>query len=290
MGFDPGLKPKQIISNEDIVSIFKCGNMGGMRRSHATNTLVIVSDYTKGLYQDKWIGDTLHYTGMGKKGDQSIDATQNRTLNESGTNGVAVFLFEVFNKKEYTYIGEVELAAAPYQENQPDEDQVMRKVWLFPLRVKEASSSDDIDLAEKVLEEVVEIEANTTIDTTEKLTLIKSRVGHGELKKSLLAQDKKCKICGLDDERFLIASHIKPWSQSTDQERLDIDNVLLLCPHHDAAFDKGYITFDDEGKLCISQELSGTTQMLLNLQVGKGVKLTKGNQKYLEWHRENVFN
>ena len=64
--FNPGLKIGQIIKNADIVGIFKCGNMGGMRRSRTTNTLVIVSDYTKGLYHDKWIGGVLHYTGMGK--------------------------------------------------------------------------------------------------------------------------------------------------------------------------------------------------------------------------------
>ena len=70
MAFNPGLKIGQEISNAELVSIFKCGNMGGMRRSHTTNTLVIVSDYTKGLYHDKWIGGVLHYTGMGKNGDQ----------------------------------------------------------------------------------------------------------------------------------------------------------------------------------------------------------------------------
>ena len=70
--FNSGLEIGQIIKNEDIVRIFKCGNMGGMRRSRTTNTLVIVSDYTKGLYHDKWIGGILHYTGMGKSGDQDI--------------------------------------------------------------------------------------------------------------------------------------------------------------------------------------------------------------------------
>lgn len=51
--FNPGLKIGQIIKNADIVEIFKRGNMGGMRRSRTTNTLVIISDYTKGLYHDK---------------------------------------------------------------------------------------------------------------------------------------------------------------------------------------------------------------------------------------------
>lgn len=58
--FNPHLEIGQCINNDDIRRIFKCGNMGGMRRSHTTGTLVIVSDYTKGLYHDKWIGGVLH--------------------------------------------------------------------------------------------------------------------------------------------------------------------------------------------------------------------------------------
>lgn len=72
MAFDSGLKIGQILKNADIVDTFKCGNMGGMRRSKTTNTLVIVSDYTKGIYHDKWIGGVLHYTGMGKSGDSGF--------------------------------------------------------------------------------------------------------------------------------------------------------------------------------------------------------------------------
>lgn len=84
MAFDPGLKIGQIIKNVDLVEIFKCSNMGGMRRSRTTNTLAIVSDYTKGIYHDKWIGRVLHYTGMGKSGDQDINWAQNATLAECG--------------------------------------------------------------------------------------------------------------------------------------------------------------------------------------------------------------
>ena len=87
----------QILKNADIVEKFKCGNMGGMHRSKTTDTLVIVSDYTKGIYHDKWIGGVLHYTGMGKNGDQDINWAQNATLAGCGHNGVDVHLFEVID-------------------------------------------------------------------------------------------------------------------------------------------------------------------------------------------------
>lgn len=134
MMFNPGIKIGQILNNTDIVDIFKCGNMGGMRRSKTTNTLVIVSDYTKGIYHDKWIGGVLHYTGMGKSGDQDINWAQNATLAACGDNGVDVHLFEVMDAGEYTYCGRIELVDEPYTETQPGEDENPRKVWMFPIK------------------------------------------------------------------------------------------------------------------------------------------------------------
>lgn len=136
MSFKPSFSINSKVSNADIINEFKCANMGGMRRSKATNTLIIVSDHTKGLYDDKWRDDILYYTGMGKSGDQDINFKQNKTLAESKTNGVDVYLFEVYNPRTYIYRGLVELCGAPYQEEQKGDDGFYRKVWMFPLRIK----------------------------------------------------------------------------------------------------------------------------------------------------------
>lgn len=132
--FNPGLEIGQVINNNTLCDIFKCGQQGGMRKSNTTNTLVIVTDYTRGIYHDKWIGGVLHYTGMGLSGDQDINYMQNRTLNESGTNGVDVHLFEVMDQGEYTYCGRIELVGKPYTEHQPDEMGNDRLVWMFPVQ------------------------------------------------------------------------------------------------------------------------------------------------------------
>ena len=132
--FEPNLKIGQIINNSTLMSIFKCGQQGGMRKSNTTNTLVIVSDYTRGIYHDKWIGGVLHYTGMGLSGNQDINNSQNRTLNESLFNGVDVHLFEVMEPGEYTYCGRIELVSNPYTERQPDQDGKERLVWMFPIK------------------------------------------------------------------------------------------------------------------------------------------------------------
>lgn len=132
--YDPKLEIGQILSNSDIVSTFKCGTMGGMRRSKVTNTLVLISDYTKGIYHDKWIGGVLHYTGMGKNGDQDINWAQNATLATYGQNDVDFHLFEVMDAGDYIYCGRIELVDKPYEDIQPGEDGIDRKVWIFPVR------------------------------------------------------------------------------------------------------------------------------------------------------------
>lgn len=129
------LIPGQVINNKELASIFGCSSQGGMRKSNKTSSLVIVSSHIKSIYDDRWEGDILFYTGMGTKGDQSFDFMQNKTLYHSRTNHVDVYLFEVFIDKQYTYIGKVELAQEPFFENQPDSNNKIRKVCIFPIRV-----------------------------------------------------------------------------------------------------------------------------------------------------------
>ena len=129
------LKIGKHYSNQEIMNIFKCGNSGGMRRSLRTNTLVLIFDHNK-MYDDNWEDNILHYTGMGKNRDQVLDGNQNRTLYDSRTNGVELHLFEVFHEGKYEYQGQVELAGEPYQDTQRDEQGVLRKVWMFPLKRK----------------------------------------------------------------------------------------------------------------------------------------------------------
>ena len=127
-------------NNDDICNTFLCAPQGGMRRSHKTNTLVIVANHTKSLYDDKWVLDTMNYTGMGSKGDQSLDFAQNKTLAQSNINGVDVHFFEVFTDRVYTYQGQVVLTGEPFQETQDDEDGNSRKVWIFPLKRKDGTT------------------------------------------------------------------------------------------------------------------------------------------------------
>ncbi|HHP1041089.1 TPA: HNH endonuclease [Bacillus thuringiensis] len=134
-----------------------------------------------------------------------------------------------------------------------------------------------------------ELESPIVLDETEKESVVKTRIGRSIFKKTLLAVKKKCKLCGVSDERFLIASHIKPWSQSDNQERLDVNNGLLLCPNHDALFDKGYISFNEEGRILISESLDEATKVFLNVHESMNIRVNEKQQSYINWHRESIF-
>ncbi len=129
---DHNLHIGQIVSNSDLSEVFKVGNMGGMRRSHATNSLVLVSDHTKAIYDDRWENNICFYTGMGLQGDQTL-SSQNKTLFESEISDISVYLFEVHIAGQYRFHGKVKLASKPFQEIQIDMDGKLRSVWVFPL-------------------------------------------------------------------------------------------------------------------------------------------------------------
>lgn len=248
--FNPKLKIGQVITNDELRNIFICGNMGGMRRSKTTNTLVIISDHTKGLYEDKWFRDILHYTGMGKKGDQDINASQNRTLNESNINGVKVYLFEVFEANRYTYRGQVKLVEEPYQEKQKDEDGVLRNVWIFPVK-----SVDDHELtidkeiidnnfykkekkAKKLSDEELEEKAKETQSIKVSVRTAKSQVYERNPYVTELAKRRANGICQLCNEPapfknklgdpYLETHHIE-WLSKGGSDT--IENTVALCPN-----------------------------------------------------------
>lgn len=123
----------------------------------------------------------------------------------------------------------------------------------------------------------------------EKNAIVKMRVNQGIFRKQLLQRYGMCCICGINNQSLLIASHIKPWSVSEPEEKLDIDNGFLMCPNHDRLFDQGLITFADDGKIIIANSLSDADRKVLNIGEDINILITEKNQKYLQYHRQNVF-
>ena len=135
-----------------------------------------------------------------------------------------------------------------------------------------------------------EIRQNTSLEHTEKEQLVKSRRGQGIFRTNLERIEKSCRVTGVTAKEHLRASHIKPWRDATNYERLDGNNGLLLSPHIDALFDKGYITFTDNGILVISEvtdnEIIKRWGILPDFNVGD---FNVQQKHYLAYHRANIF-
>ena len=138
----------------------------------------------------------------------------------------------------------------------------------------------------KIEEEIISL----NVEGASKKAIINVRVNQGIFRDFLLERYNRCCLCDVENHTLLIASHIKPWAESEPKEKLDVDNVFLMCPNHDRIFDKGYITFDDDGKIIISDKLTENDRVFLNVNSRMHIELTESNKKYLKFHRENVFN
>ena len=136
----------------------------------------------------------------------------------------------------------------------------------------------------------LEIEAKHLEGDLEKIQLTKSRRGQGIFKANVRLVETSCRVTGVTNIKHLRASHIKPWAASDNNEKLDGFNGLLLSPHVDHLFDRGYISFKNSGDLLVSKELNPTILEQWSLDISKNVGSFKANQnKYLEYHRDAVF-
>jgi predicted restriction endonuclease len=128
--------------------------------------------------------------------------------------------------------------------------------------------------------------------TTEAERLVVHRVGQEVFRDRLLDYwEGRCAVTGLGVPELLHASHIKPWADcASDAERLDVFNGILLAPHLDAAFDRGFITVADNGAVIVAGALDGAARRVLGVQEPLCVRnLAVGHRRYLPWHRERVF-
>lgn len=108
-------------------------------------------------------------------------------------------------------------------------------------------------------------------------------------RKRLIEKYGKCCICEISKETLLLASHIKPWCDSSPVEKTDVNNGLLLCPNHDKLFDSGLISFDENGSILISSELNKKEYELLNLSPSIQIELEDNMKPYMCYHREKIF-
>ena len=136
------------------------------------------------------------------------------------------------------------------------------------------------------------IEGYETLLETERSAIVKSRIGQGLFRKELIKKyNSSCVVTGINEQKLLIASHIKPWAVCTNAERLSVENGLLLSPTFDKLFDFGLISFADSGRILISSQLSGEVVSKLHISATDtfNLKASQELKQNLEYHRDVVF-
>jgi len=140
------------------------------------------------------------------------------------------------------------------------------------------------DQAEKALSQ------RTDIGPTEVERLSRARRGQGAFRDNVFRIEKACRVTGVTDPSLLIASHIKPWRDSSDSEKLDGYNGLMLAPHVDRLFDRGYISFGDDGEVFVTRVLDPQVLNAWGLQLPMNVgEFHARHKEYLAHHRSLVF-
>jgi hypothetical protein len=151
----------------------------------------------------------------------------------------------------------------------------------------------DQEQLELSIDNVRRTERNTLVPViaeTESEVKTKIRLGQQKFRKSLMPLwDNKCALCNINLPELLRASHSKPWKDSTNVERLNPYNGVLLCCNHDALYDKGLIAFDGQGRLHISSVICNKDYLKYGLLPNAKIQIYSENKHYFKWHKRNIF-
>ena len=178
------------------------------------------------------------------------------------------------------------------------EDQYQRfcaEIGILPSRTGTFGVARKYWITQDILNRLELIAETTVIESpkltaTEKDQIIKARIGQGIFRDALFTHWKgRCCVTGCSIGPVLRASHIKPWRNSTNVERLDKFNGLLLAANIDALFDRGFISFDDDGQILRSPDISADALSSLGCDTSLKIKVAPRHAPYLAYHRDTIF-
>lgn len=285
-----GFEKDKFYKRSELHDVYGGNRQRGISNCADNNLLFIFTNPHKGqdVYVDKWKGDSFYYSGEGRVGDMTFTGG-NLSIKNHVANGKEIHLFEADkntkNRGYWRYVDQVRLVDVNYYRNlddNGDERQAFQFVLVSALNEKIDHSLDDI----------ASDEASTPIkpNETERKGLVTSRVGQGFYRNQILSRwGNKCAVTGLSITTVLIASHIHPWKDATNEERLDVGNGILLSPNLDALFDKHLISFEDNGNILISELINESEKDVLGL-TGLSLSMVYDDMtQYLAMHREVFY-
>jgi putative restriction endonuclease len=159
-----------------------------------------------------------------------------------------------------------------------------------PGLIRPAAETADMEVWEHHLEQA--IEEATEIPVTERESLIVARRGQGLFKDRVMRIERFCRVTKVENPVHLLASHCKPWRDSSNEERLNGENGLLLTPSIDHLFDRGFISFEDAGRLIISPVAHTESLKRMGIETKKLVNVgafSRGQRAFLDYHRNSVL-
>jgi 5-methylcytosine-specific restriction protein A len=218
----------------------------------------------------------------------------NLALRESLNNGRRVFLFESVSKGLVKFVSEVEFFDCDYFETKDTNNNLRKGIKFFFKRV-----GIYLHIQPEDFEPLMVADSNEDIykpsyripNETERSGLVTSRVGQGAYRKRIIHRwEYQCAVTGFDKLNLLIASHIVPWSEANNEERLDVNNGILLSPNYDALFDKHLMSFDKDGSILLSDSIAAEAYRKIGVTGTEKIKgLNSVNHEYLERHRIHLI-
>lgn len=166
------------------------------------------------------------------------------------------------------------------------------RVLIRGSRISDAVNHAAIGLLEWEDHQLSLVQQDTSLPETTRRAVVHARRGQGLFKQRVMTIEARCRLTGVDRPEHLRASHCKPWRDADNAERLDGENGLLLTPDADHLFDRGFLTFDNSGKVLISPVAHVPSLQAMGIDPGglrAAMAFSTGQKHFLAYHRENVF-
>lgn len=259
-----------------------------------------------------------HYSETKQKGNTCLEKYYRRSYSNANEHIAPFFYFERVNESHARFIG----IAVPFVQGMPlDEALDLKKFtkegqgiyenyvahftvfevtvprqWLYDLKSGKIESDyiptvwynylKTRELPSKDKNSVVvlnSLSTNPTSNTGYRMTTY--RRTQSKFRSRLLDRETGCQLCNLSIRSLLVASHIVPWAIADESQKMDLNNGLLLCVSHDALFDKGFISFDETGKILISKRLPSSEFERLQINNHMAINMLPEQERYMRIHR-----
>ncbi|HEY6804346.1 MAG TPA: HNH endonuclease [Pyrinomonadaceae bacterium] len=218
-------------------------------------------------YNDYISGEYLFWEG--EKGHRN-----DKRIIDSSHSGEAIHLFyREIHHSPFEYRGLITVSGSGFIPDRPTK-------FIFHLE-HDLGAQDDVATHQAEIRNLPE---------TERDSIVKARIGQGVFRQQLLEIWEGCAVTDVRLPNVLRASHIKPWRFSTNVERLNPYNGLLLLPQYDQLFDKGLISFSDNGAIIFSRAIEQIEPTKLGIDGKDKLRsITKHHLHFLEYHRSEIF-